>query len=269
MSTASDTPASVAASAQTLDQAAREAHTVPQLTLSQPELTLAEAYDIQRALVQLRVDRGARRAGMKMGLTSLAKMAQVGVHEPIYGHLTSDMVLGDGGRIERNHYGHPRAEPEIAFIMARDIAGPVCEAQALAAVEAVAPAIEVIDSRYANFKFKLEDVVADNASSCRFVLGSRTTALENLTAEGLDLGNLGMVFEVDGAVVHTGSTAAILEHPARSLTMLLQMLAARGEGLKAGDVVLAGAATPAVHLQEGQHVRLRMDGVGDVELFVR
>ena len=130
------------------------------------------------------------------------------------------------------------------------------------------PALEVIDSRYADFKFKLEDVVADNASSCRFVVGSKVTRLDDLYADDLSLKNLGMILEVDGVVVHTGSSAAILDDPARSLTTLLRMLAARDEGLTAGDIVLAGAATPAVHLKPGQHVRVRVDGLGSAELFV-
>lgn len=251
-----------------LDAAAMEARTVPQLTLTDPDMSIEAAYVIQRELIGCRIARGAKRAGMKMGLTSLAKMAQVGVHEPIYGHLTSDMLLSDGGTIQRKQYGHPRAEPEIAFLMASDLMGDVSEAQALAAVEGVMPALEVIDSRYRDFKFKLEDVVADNASSCRFVVGSQVTPLLDLRVEGLHLNNLGMLLEVDGAVVHAGSSAAILDDPARSLTTLLRMLATLGEGLKAGDIVLAGAATPAVHLQPGQHVRVRVDGLGAAELFV-
>ncbi|MCO4761511.1 MAG: fumarylacetoacetate hydrolase family protein [Myxococcales bacterium] len=254
--------------AQHLDAAAMEIRTVPQLTIDQPDLSLDDAYAIQRAVVDCRIERGATRMGMKMGLTSLAKMAQVGVHEPIYGYLTSDMMLADGGTMVRTSYGHPRAEPEIAFLIGRDLQGTMTEAEALDAVIGVMPAIEVIDSRFSDFKFKLEDVVADNASSCRFVIGASATPLAELESRDLSLGNLGMILEVDGEVVQTGSSAAILEHPARSLTTLLKMLAERGEGLHPGDIVLAGAATPAVHLQPGQHVRVRVDGLGSAEMFV-
>ena len=259
----------LSAMAETLDRAAQAAAPVAQLTISQPELSLTDAYTVQRLLVGHRLERGATRAGMKMGLTSLAKMEQVGVHEPIYAHLTSDMVLSDGGSLSRGSYVHPRAEPEIAFVLARPLEGTVTEAQAVAALAGVCPAIEVIDSRYKDFKFQLEDVVADNASSCRFVLGAQLTPVSALIDHGADLGNLGMVFEVDGQVKHTGSSAAILEHPLRSLTTLVRMLAERGEGLQAGDVVLAGAATPAVHLQPGQHVKLFVDELGTAELFVK
>ncbi|HAN32365.1 MAG TPA: 4-oxalocrotonate decarboxylase [Myxococcales bacterium] len=253
--------------AEVLDRAATSATAVAQLTVENPQLSLAQGYTIQRLLVGHRLARGASRSGMKMGLTSLAKMEQGGVHEPIYAHLTSDMVLSDGGTLPTERYLHPRAEPEIAFILAKDLNGVVTEAQAAAAVAGVCPAIEVIDSRYKDFKFQLVDVVADNASSCRFVMGPTLTPLSALMDYGADLGNLGMVFEVNGKVVHTGSSAAILEHPLRSLTTLVRMLSERGEGLLAGDVVLAGAATPAVHLQPGQHVKLFVDGLGSAELF--
>jgi 2-oxo-3-hexenedioate decarboxylase len=122
------------------------------------------------------------------------------------------MLLEDGGVVERRAHIHPRVEPEVAFVLGRDLEGPVTPAQALLAVDGVCCALELIDSRYQNFQFTLEDVVADNASSSRFVLGSVVRPRD------FDTGNLGMVMERNGIVAEIGSSAAIYDHPARSLS---------------------------------------------------
>ena len=246
-----------------LHDAARSGHQVPMLT-AETSFSMVEAYDIQEALIQKRVDEGAPLVGMKMGLTSLAKMEQMGVDSPIYGHLTSDMLLDDGGTLDLSVYGHPRVEPEVAFIMAEDIKGPTTSAQVALAVKGVCAALEVIDSRYENFKFTLNDVVADNASSTRFVLGTELHPVDSIP-----LGNLGMVLEVDGEPAQIGSSAAIFEHPLKSLAALVNMLATRDRGLKAGQIVLAGGATAAVALSENQRVRVRVQGLGDASFFTK
>ena len=249
--------------AKAVDEAARTSESLVMLTAENPEMTLDDAYTIQRASMERRKERGEKIIGMKMGLTSTAKMKQMGVHNPIYGHLTDAMVIGDGETIEFDAYCHPRVEPELAFIIKEDISGAVDARQALSAVEGVCAALEVIDSRYKDFKFTLIDVVADNASSTGFVLGPVVKP-----AADLDLGNLGMVMSINGEVVETGSSAAILEHPARSLAALITMLSERGEGLKAGQVVLAGASTKAVHLKPGDQIQLEVDSLGTVALGV-
>lgn len=246
-----------------LHEAARAATPIPQLTTEHSGLTLDEAYTIQRALIGLRKIEGFDLVGRKMGLTSKAKMVQVGVHEPIYGHLTKDMQLLSGETLSHARFCHPRVEPEIAFIMGRDLEGPCSAAEAMAAVEATCCALEVIDSRYRDFKFELTDVVADNASSSAFVLSDTLVPVG-----GVDLGNRGMVMEVNGEPKQIGSSAAIYEHPARSLATLAALIAERGEKVQAGDVVLAGGATAAVALSPGDRVRLRVDGMGTAELRV-
>lgn len=245
--------------AQILDDAAVAASPVAQLTLEHPDLALDDAYRIQRASMARRLERGDPVVGMKMGLTSVAKMKQVGVHEPIYGHLTQEMKRGSGDVLRMSEQIHPRVEPEIAFILARDLRGPTTAAEALDAVEWVLAALEVIDSRYENFQFTLEDVVADNASSTRFFLGETRRRPEDV-----ELCNLGMVMSLDGAVVETGSSAAILDHPARSLAALANMLAPLGEHVAAGSIVLAGGATAAHHVAAGNVVTLEVDGLGRV-----
>lgn len=244
-----------------LDEATIHARAVPQLTLER-SFNAEDAYAIQRAGIGLRKLRGDGLVGMKMGLTSRAKAQQMGVVEPIHGHLTQRMILEDGGVVQRAHHVHPRVEPEIAFVMGRDLLGPVTTPEALAAVDACCCALELIDSRYQDFKFTLPDVVADNGSASRFVLGSLRRPRD------FDCGVLGMVMEKNGVVAEVGSSAAIYDHPARSLTALVNQLALVGEGLKAGMIVMTGGATAASALAPGDHVRLRVDGLGTAELSV-
>lgn len=246
--------------AKSLDDAARNAQAIPQISETQ-KLSLEDAYAIQKKMIALRLSRGERRVGMKMGFTSRAKMVQMGVSDMIWGRLTDKMLVEDGGRISKARFVHPRAEPEIAYLLKAPLAGPVTPAQALAAVEAIAPAIEIIDSRFANFKFSLEDVVADNASSSAFVIG-------NWSKPDIDCSNLGMILEVDGRAAQVGSSAAILGNPARSLAAASRMVAEHGERLEAGWIVMAGGATEAVALAAGTSVRNTVEKLGSVSFSV-
>lgn len=243
-----------------LDEAAHTGTATPQLS-GEVELTEAEAYDIQKRSVARRLGRGAELVGIKMGFTSRAKMRQMGVHEMIWGHLTSDMRVEDGGAISHGKYVHARAEPEVAFLLKQRIDHEISVAEAMNAVEAVAPAIEVIDSRYENFKFNLSDVVADNASSSGFVLGPWCRSDQ-------DVSNLGIVFELDGRPVKLGSSAAILGHPGRALAAASRLVTRHGLALEAGWVVMAGGATEAVHLSVGNYVRSTVESLGRVGFSV-
>ena len=243
-----------------LDDAARTATAVRPITLDN-DLTPDQAYEIQRRSVARRLGRGEALVGLKMGLTSRAKMRQVGVNEVIWGRLTDAMRLEDGGRVHRARSIHPRAEPEIAFLLRRPVTGPLSVAEAMAAVEAVAPAIEVIDSRYEDFKFTLPDVIADNASSSGFALGP-------WNRPDVDYANLGVVFERDGRPVQYGSTAAILGHPGRALAAASRLATRAGLTLEAGWVVMAGAATAATSLAPGCVVRATFEELGRVALAV-
>ena len=251
---------SLAALAEFVDTAAKMATEIPQLTDTM-ELGIDDAYAVQAMSVSRRLARGERRVGMKMGLTSRAKMAQVGVSEVIWGRLTDAMRVEEGGVIRMDSYVHPRVEPEIAFLMKAPLSGEVSNAEALAAVAAVAPALEIIDSRYKNFKFALADVIADNSSSSGFVLG-------NWASPDTDFANLGIIMEADGRPVQVGSSAAILGHPIRSLVAAARMVARAGERLEAGDVVLAGGATAAHPLAAGMSVRASFQRLGSVGFSV-
>jgi len=246
--------------AELVDTAAKTARAIEQLSLEHA-LTLDQAYAVQKASVERRLARGERRVGMKMGFTSRAKMIQMGVSDLIWGRLTDAMRVEEGGSIAMTSYVHPRVEPEIAFVLGRDLPRVVSAAEALAAVAAVAPALEIIDSRYRAFKFSLADVIADNASSSSFVLGPASSP-------SVDVANLGMILEIDQRPVEIGSSAAILGHPLRSLVAAARLAADRGDPLRAGDVVLAGGATAATPLRPGVHVRVVVEALGQASFRV-
>ncbi len=242
--------------AATIDDAARKGDAIAQLSEASA-FTLPQAYDIQEKSIGLRLARGEFRVGMKMGFTSRAKIIQMGVDDMIWGRLTDGMLVEDGGEISFADYVHPRVEPEVAYLLKEPLEGPVTTIQAMSAVEAMAPALEIIDSRYKDFKFTVEDVVADNASSSGFVVGPWCHA-------EFDHSNLGMIMEFDGRPVQIGSTAAILGNPARSLAAASRMVAEFGERLEAGWIIMAGGATAAEALCPGVSVRNSVEHLGSV-----
>ena len=252
----------IAALAERLDQAAVHARATPQIGVEQG-FGVAEAYAVQKAAIDLRIARGERIVGMKMGFTSRAKMVQMSVSDMIWGRLTDRMLVEDGGSIQYADYVHPRVEPEVAFLLRKPLEGLVTPLQALDAIEAVAPALEIIDSRYENFKFSLTDVVADNSSSSGFVVGAWSRA------GAFDLDNLGMIMSFGGRPETFGSTAAILGHPLRSLVAAARLTADHGGGpLEAGWIVMAGGATAASALTPGLHVALEVESLGRAEFRV-
>ena len=242
-----------------LDEAVRGAEAIPQLTAATP-LSLEQAYAIQAASVRLREARGDRRVGVKRGFTSKAKAAQMGVDDVIVGVLTAAMSVDDGGALDVRRLIHPRIEPEVAYRLARDVDPHDPEDDPLTAVDAVAPALEIIDSRYRDFKFSLEDVVADNTSAAAFVIG------EWQDPATVDIADAAVTLTVDGETVETGSTRDILGNPAEALSAVKRMAAAHGLSLRAGDVVLAGAATAATPLLPGVQVAAVVEGLGGVSV---
>ncbi len=240
--------------ANTLDQAAATGSSVEQISLSQ-SITLPQAYEIQKLSIQQRLDRGEKLVGYKMGFTSRAKMLQMGVDDLIWGRLTDAMHVEVDEVIDITKYVHPRAEPEIAFLLNKPLSGKVTKEEALAAVEAIAPAIEIIDSRYTNFKFSLEDVVADNSSSSSFVIGEWQSKDSNIDG-------LAMNLRVNNEIVASGSSNDILDHPINSLVEAARCIGAAGEELKAGQIILAGAATAAVALEPNQTISADVANLG-------
>lgn len=249
--------ADIASITNRLDDAAMRARAIPQITASEASLTLGDAYAIQRAAIDRRLARGEQMVGVKMGFTSEAKMIQMGLKDQIWGRLTSDMLVPAGGTINRSRFIHPRVEPEIAVLLKAPLTGEVTAEQAWAAVDGVAPALEIIDSRYENFKFALPDVVADNASSSAFVVGAW------LPPE-TDIADVPMTMSVDGEVVEVGSSSAILGAPVRSLVAAARLAGAAGLTLEPGWIVMLGGATAAADIGVAHSVSLAAEQLGEV-----
>lgn len=256
------TPANLAAR---LIDAADKRTGIAALTSTAGSFGTETAYLVQDAVVADRAGRGAAVVGAKLGLTSVAKQRQMNVDEPLYGWLTGDMAVDVGQPLRCERFIQPRCEPEIAFILRDDLAGVhVTAAQVLAATDAVYPAIDVLDSRFAGYSFTLPDVIADNASGAGFVIGGKATG-----PGGIDLRLTGVVLEKNGELVATAAGAAVLGHPAASVAWLVRALAARGRGLTAGQIVLSGALTEAVPVAPGDVVVARFDRLGTIELACR
>ena len=259
----------MALDSKTLDQLARhlhacqrEARDTPKITDEHPQMDFDDAYAIQDRILAAKLKGGARVAGYKAGLTSHAKMKQMGVSDPVFGFLVDEFTVADGGEVKVSELIHPKVEPEIAFVTRTELRGPGCNiASVLAASDIVLPGIEVIDSRYRDFKFDLKSVIADNTSAVRFVVGGHA-----VDARSVDLRTTGIVLEKNGVPVALGAGAAVLGHPAAAVAMLVNHLGRRGKSLPAGSLVLSGGATEAVSVQAGDHVRLRVQGMGSVSL---
>lgn len=227
-----------------------------------PGLDLATAYQVQDALAQRKVDAGEKIIGVKLGLTSRAKQVRMGIDSPLTAWLTDGMVLPAGAPLVLDELIHPRVEPEIVFVMGQRLTGPgVTASTALAAVKSVHAGFEVIDSRFTDFRFTLPDVVADNASSSRFVIGGNA-----LSPVGLDLELEACLLSVDGEVVDTATGAAIQGHPAQALAEAANSLAARGIAIEAGWIVLTGGLTDAVFAQGAQEIAVEFTHLGRLRL---
>ncbi|ENO79724.1 2-oxo-3-hexenedioate decarboxylase [Thauera sp. 63] len=239
-----------------------EAKDTPKITDDHPDMDWDDAYAIQDEIKRRKIARGNRVIGLKAGLTSHAKMKQMGVETPVFGFLVDYFSVPEGGEIDTSKLIHPKVEPEIAFVTKAPLRGPGCHIGAvLAATDFVIPAIEVIDSRYRDFKFDLKSVVADNCSSSRFVVGGRMGNVADL-----DLRTTGIVLEKNGEPVAFGAGAAVLGHPAAAIAMLANMLGERGEEIPAGTLILSGGITEAVAVQPGDDVTLRVQDLGSVSV---
>lgn len=252
----------IARLAEHLENAELQREAVRKITDEYPDMDWDDAYAIQDAIRARKEARGTRIAGLKMGLTSFAKMRQMGVSDPVYGFLTDYGACMDGAAIDTGALIHPKVEAEIAFVLKAPLRGPGCHiGDVLAATDFVVPAVEVIDSRYENFRFDLKSVIADNTSSARFVVGGTHRG-----AEGLDLKNLGVVLERNGEVVATAAGAAVLGHPANSVAMLANMLGARGRELPAGTFIMTGGVTEAIAVAAGDNITVRYQHLGTVSM---
>jgi 2-oxo-3-hexenedioate decarboxylase len=246
--------------ARELDEARRARRPIEALTKRHPDMDLAGAYRVMRAGIGLRVAHGEAVCGYKMGFTSQAKREQMKLHSPIYGVLTEHMRVEDGGVFRVSRCIHPRAEAEIAFVVGREIREPVDREEALSCIASVIAGIEILDSRYRDFKlFSLPDVVADDSSSSHFAISE-----DARVPGGIDLKRLTMRLTFDGELKAEAESSAISGDPVESLVQLSKMLCEEGQEIPAGSLILSGAATAAIPLAAGMTVKLEVTGLAPV-----
>jgi 2-keto-4-pentenoate hydratase len=218
---------------------------------------MATAYDVQQIVTANRVAGGVSIIGRKIGLTSKAIQQQVGVDQPDFGYLFSDMGVADGGDTPMESLLQPRVEAEIAFVLGSDLEGEITDQAVRAAIGHAVMSLEVVDSRVANWDIALADTVADNASSGTYVLGSRHLSLDEFEPrETL------MEMTIDGDVVSTGNGAACLDDPLAAVAWLARTAQDFGEPLRAGQLVLSGALGPMVPVKAGDHVHATLTTTG-------
>ena len=246
--------------AQGLDHAQRVHDPIPQWSGAQP-LTLQQAYAVQSRVVDLRCAHGDKIIGLKQAFTNRAMMKRMGVAEQVSGLLCRAMEVPNGGPLSMARVFAPRVEIEVMFRLARAVPPDASPEQALACIDAVAPAIEIVDSRYRDFRFTTNDAVADNASACGFVVG-------DWLSPPPELGQRVVTLEIDGAVAVTGNTDSILDHPLLALCNAARLAHRDGRPLEAGSLLLGGSAIDPFPVLAGHRVQAHIEGLGSVGFVV-
>ena len=250
--------------ADALTLARKQVQSRPQLS-HEVQLSRAEAYTIQELGIEHRIHDKENVVGYKMGLTSEAKRQQMNLDSPLYGVLTDRMQIENKGTFSLKNSIHAKIEPEVAFLISQDLKGKVTREDVLRSCTGVCACLEILDSRYDHFKyFSMEDVIADNSSSSYFVHGPWVTDFKKM-----DLINLKMKMKVNGVVAQEGISKDISGDPVQSVIQLCELLAERNRHLPARSIVLAGAATTAVNLEDGQHIELEVDSLEPVHIHVK
>ena len=238
--------------------AVKDCRVLDPLTSRYADLTIEDAYRIQQRLNACRIEAGERVIGKKIGVTSQVVMNMLGVYQPDFGMLTDVMLYEEGDSIPAASLIQPKAEGEIAFVLKHDLQGPGVTAEdVLAATGGVMACFEIVDSRIRDWKIRIEDTVADNASCGVFVLGQRV-----VDPREVDLVGCAMKLEKNGEVVTTGSGAAALGNPLEAVAWLANTLGQLNESLKAGEVVLSGSLAAMVPVAAGDNLNVSIDGIG-------
>jgi 2-keto-4-pentenoate hydratase len=242
--------------------AERDRLPIPPLRETWPDIDVVDAYEIQLLNIGRRVDAGVAVRGHKVGLSSRAMQEMMGVGEPDYGHLLADMAVADGGLVSAGRFCYPRVEVEVGFVLGAPLPGEGCtEDDVIAATEAVAPAIELIDSRIIDWDIQIADTIADNASSAGYVLGP-----DRVKPTELDLRAIDARLLRNGDEIATGRSDAVLGNPVTAVAWLARKVAAFGVTLDAGHVILPGSVHRAVDVRPGDDFEAVLDGLGSVRL---
>jgi len=243
-------------------RAARDAAPCAPVRAALGDTDVAAAYAVQEEITRRRLAEGARLVGRKIGLTATAVQAQLGVAQPDYGMLFDDMDVSNGAEIPPGRLIQPRVEAEVAFILGRDLSDTrLTTADVIGAIEWVVPALEIVDSRIADWDIRITDTIADNASAGLFVLGHDARRLD-----AFDLVGCGMALERNGELASTGTGVACLGSPINATLWLARVMAQAGRPLRAGDIVLSGALGPVVPARPGDAFEARIQGLGSVRV---
>jgi 2-oxopent-4-enoate/cis-2-oxohex-4-enoate hydratase len=247
-----------------LYEALKANKTIEPISSREPDSTIEDAYAIQHHFLKLRMENdGSKIIGKKIGVTSKVVMDMLGVHQPDFGYLLSDMIYSDGDVIDvTNGMIQPKAEGEIAFVLKEDIQGPgVTAADVIKATKFVMPCFEIVDSRIKDWKIKIQDTVADNASCGYMVFGG-----QSVSPMDVDLTTCGITLERNGELLHTGAGAAALGSPVNAVVWLANKLGEFGVGLKAGEVILSGALCAMVTIEPGDNMTINIGGIGSASV---
>ncbi len=251
--------------AKALWEAERTREPIGPLTIDHPGIDVVDAYQIQLINIRRRLAEGRLVRGHKVGLSSKAMQEMMGVDEPDYGHLLDDMFVFEDQEVDTAQLCQPRVEVEVGFILGAALPAPGCNvADVLRATDYVVPALEIIDSRIRDWKITLCDTIADNASSCRVVLGGRATRIDQV-----DLRTVGATLRRNGTVIATGSSAAVLGNPVTAVAWLANKVHDFGVTLDAGHVILPGSCTRAYDVAPGDNLRADFDTLGGVSINFR
>lgn len=232
------------------------------LTEQNPNFTIVDAYAVQLETIRQKLDQGQTIVGKKIGLTSKAMQTLLGVNEPDYGHLLDNMVIENGNEVSFERVMQPKVEAEIAFVLKKDLKGPnVTALDVLQATDYILPSLEIVDSRVKDWKIKLADTIADNASSGLYVLGGKP-----ISADKVDLAQVGMVLSKNGEIINTGVGAAVMGNPANCVAWLANKLSEFDITLRAGEVILSGALSAAVNAEPGDVFTARIAHLGEVSV---
>ncbi|MFT4583995.1 MAG: 2-oxopent-4-enoate/cis-2-oxohex-4-enoate hydratase [Gammaproteobacteria bacterium] len=243
----------------TLYEAMRARTTIAPLTDQSPEINIEEAYQISLRMLERRLADGERMIGKKIGVTSKVVMDMLNVRQPDFGFLTDTMVYGNSAEVPvSTQLIQPKAEGEIAFVLKHDLKGPgVTNADVIAATDFVMPCFEIVDSRITDWKIKIQDTIADNASCGVIVLGDKS-----VSPLDVDLATCGIVVSLNGEIISTGAGAAAMGSPVNAVTWLANTLGAYGIELKAGDIILSGSLVPLQSVKPGDSMHMEIGGIG-------
>ena len=247
-----------------LYDALKNSASIEPISSREPDCSVEDAYAIQHHLITKRVkEDGVKIIGKKIGVTSKAVMDMLGVYQPDFGYLLSDMIYSDGDEINvTNKMIQPKAEGEVAFVLKEDLMGPgVTVADVMRATKFVMPCFEIVDSRIKDWKIKIQDTVADNASCGYIVFGGQSVSIHDV-----DLTTCGITLERNGELLHTGAGAAALGSPVNAVVWLANTLGKLGVGLKAGEVILSGALCAMVPIKAGDNMTINIGGIGSASI---